>query len=97
MSEKLSEMLEALCAIKGRPFTVAERAESLILMSRAAAVLRAVEGAVRYDVREAFCGGRVGWIEGSLPERYIGEVAVIPTRDLVPLDASGSAEGVEGG
>lgn len=50
MSEKLSERLEALCAIKGRPFTVAERAESLILMSRAAAALRAVEGdAARLD------------------------------------------------
>lgn len=51
---KLSERLEALCAIKGRPFTVAERAESLILMSEAAELARSVEDAavVIFDSEE---------------------------------------------
>ena len=48
MSE-LIESLRRLSAIKGRPFTVAERAEAAIAMSEAAAALEAArEDAERY-------------------------------------------------
>lgn len=49
MSE-LIESLRRLSAIKGRPFTVAERAEAAIAMSEAAAALEAArEDAARMD------------------------------------------------
>lgn len=91
MREKLSERLEALCAIKGRPFTVAERAESLILMSRAADALRAVEGAAVGLVNTYGEDDELAVFGDAIDGMKIGQRVA-----LVPLDVGGSAEGVEG-
>ena len=52
--DDLIERLRELCAIEGRPLTVAERAESKIAMSQAAAALEAArEDCARLDWLDA--------------------------------------------